>query len=180
MIVPLSADEAAARAQAVGAPPDYATSNVFVRLLHTPHAGAALGNLIKTMGTKTALAHRHRELIILRLGWRMGAEYVFCRHVQVSLKLMPMDDILAVRDKPAWSRFDERDQVVLALTDDLLDGGAPSTSTATALERLFDPDQRVEAVMAVATWRAVATVTLALSIPLEAGIAGWPEDRPPP
>ena len=58
-------------------------------------------------GGSSTLSPRHRELLILRIGWLCRAEYEWAQHVQIGLKAGVNDEEIArVRsgaEDPGWS-----------------------------------------------------------------------------
>ena len=95
----VSIDEAARLGETLGMERLYATPNVFRGLLNSPTATAGFFGLASALLFHNKVAGRTRELIILRIGWRTGSEYVFCQHVRASRELgMPDVEILGVRE----------------------------------------------------------------------------------
>src|SRR6267154_1665314 len=95
----LSIDESARLGEKLGIDRPFATSNVYRGLLNSPSATAGFYGLVNALFFHNKVAARTRELIILRIGWRTGSEYVFCNHVRFSRDLgVPDEEILGVRD----------------------------------------------------------------------------------
>src|SRR6266487_1899709 len=78
----LSIDESAQLGERLGIERPLATSNVFRGLLNSPSATAGFYAGINALMFHNKVTARTRELIILRIGWRTGSEYVFCNHVR--------------------------------------------------------------------------------------------------
>jgi hypothetical protein len=91
----LSVDESARLGEKLGIAPPFATSNVFRGLLQSQTAAAGFCGFASALLFHNKVKSRARELIILRIGWRTGSEYVFCNHVPFSRELgMPDEEIL--------------------------------------------------------------------------------------
>src|SRR5215470_9554781 len=97
-----------------------ATSNVFRALLHSPSATAGFVAVINSLMFSNKVPARARELVILRIGWRTGSEYVFCNHVRISRDLrIPEEEIVGVRDPQRCRPYSHIDRALLQLADEL-------------------------------------------------------------
>jgi len=180
MIPLLEIEEAKRRAAEVGIRPNLAAVNAFRSLLNNRKAGGAIGHLLTTLLSEGSLDARVRELAILRTGWRTGSEYEFCQHVAVSKRLKISDeDILGVRDPDSCKSYNEIDRAVIRLTDELLAGTEISAPTWDTLTRAFEPPQLIELLAVTANWRFFALYLKAADVPLDPGVASWPEGNAP-
>src|SRR3989442_1274721 len=84
MLPLLSIDESTQRCEEPGIDRAWATLNVWRGLLQSPSAAAGFSAVVNALMFHNKVAARARELIILRIGWRTGSEYVFCQHVRIS------------------------------------------------------------------------------------------------
>src|SRR5437588_286580 len=110
MLPLLPVDEAARFGEGLGIERPLATANVFRALLHSPSATAGFHALVEALMFRNKVAARTRELIILRIGWRTGSEYVFCNHVRISRELgMRDEEILGVRDPQGCKAYGRTD-----------------------------------------------------------------------
>jgi alkylhydroperoxidase family enzyme len=174
----LDVDDARAAAMRVGVPEGMADLSVFKVLLRHEDLAARVNGLLHQLLWNGALDARHRELIIMRIGWRQGSMYEWTQHWRVARMLeIPEDDLVAVRDWKASDRFDRADRAVLAATDETLGAGAISARTWAELEATV-PDERarLEVVIAIANWSMFAQLLRSLEIPLEEGVDPWPPD----
>jgi len=157
-----------------------ATANIFRGLLHSPSGASATYGVIDALIFHNAVATRTRELVILRIGWRAGSEYVFCNHVQQSRELGIADeDILGVRDPERCRAYSATDHQVMHLADELYDAVEVTRSTWSALENAFTRQELVELVLIAGFWRAIAGFVKSAKIPLDEGVLSWPEGRQP-
>jgi alkylhydroperoxidase family enzyme len=179
--LPLRAMEEAARlGEQLGIERPLAMANVFRALLQSPSATAGFYGVIEALMYRNRVAARTRELVILRVAWRTGAEYVFCHHVRIARDLgIAEEEILGVRDPRRCRAYGKTDRAVLRLADELHEGAEVRPSTWAALARAFAPDELVELLLIGGFWRMVAGFVKSARLPLDAGVPGWPEGREP-
>ncbi|HYB92001.1 MAG TPA: carboxymuconolactone decarboxylase family protein [Candidatus Binataceae bacterium] len=176
----LSIEEAKRRGAEVGMREELAAVNAFRSLLQNPKAGGALGRLLTTLGVEGSLDTRLRELVILRTGWRTGSEYEFCQHVAIARRLkIPDADILGVRDPDSCESYNEIDRAVILLVDTLLAGTEIPAGLWGTLTRALEVPQLIELLAVTGTWRLFALYFKAAEVPLDPGVAGWPEGKAP-
>jgi alkylhydroperoxidase family enzyme len=176
----VSIDESARLGEKLGIERVYATSNVFRALLNSPSATAGFYGVLNALLFRNKVAARTRELIILRIGWRTGSEYVFCNHVRFSRELgIPDKEILGVRDPRRCYAYNETDRTVLHFADELHERAEVTRSTWAALEKAFGPDELVELLLIAGFWRMAAGFVKSAKIQLDAGVPSWPEGRKP-
>ena len=180
MLPLLPVDEAARLGEKFGIADWLATANVCRGLLNSPTTATAVSGVIDALIFHNTVAFRTRELVILRIGWRTGSEYVFCQHVRYSRELgIPDEEILGVRDPQHCRAYSETDRHVIALADELHDSVQVTPSTWSALEKVFTPGELVELVIIAGFWRAIAGFNNTAKIQLEPDVPGWPEGRQP-
>jgi alkylhydroperoxidase family enzyme len=176
----LSVDEAARLGEKLGIDRDLATSNVFRALLNSPSATAGFYAVVNALLFRNKVSARARELIILRIGWRTGSEYVFCNHVRFSRDFgIPDEEILGVRDPERCHAYSNTDRAVLHLADELHEHAEVTRSTWAALEKAFTSDELVELLLIGGFWRMAAGFVKSAKVSLDAGVPSWPEGRKP-
>lgn len=171
--------EAKAAADEAGVPDYMAELSIFQVLLNHPRLALTLNDLLATMMWHGALDSRLRELVIMRVGWLTACDYEWTQHWRVATRLgVPAEDLLGVRDWPAYQGFGPTERAVLAATDDVVRDGVVSAENWAACERELGCDRTVlvELVAAIAAWRMVASILRSLNVPLEEGVASWPPD----
>lgn len=175
----LGTDEAHEAAAAVGVPPMMADLNVFRVLLNHPRVARAANDLLSTLLFDSKLDIRLRELVIMRIGWLTGSDYEWTQHWRVA-RLLGVDDedLLAVRDGPGHERFGPAESAVLRATDETVKDGSVSAATWDACAQALgaDPQQLIELVAAIGTWRMISSLLQSLEVPLEEGVGSWPPD----
>jgi alkylhydroperoxidase family enzyme len=176
----LSIDESARLGEKLGIDRLYATSNVFRGLLNSPSATAGFYGLASALLFHNKVASRTRELMILRIGWRTGSEYVFCQHVRASRELGMSDvEILGVRDPQRCRAYSKTDRAVLQLADESHEHAEVTRSTWAVLEKAFASDELVELLLIAGFWRMAAGFVKSAQITLDAAVPSWPEGRKP-
>ena len=180
MLPLVSVDESARLAEKLGIDRSLGTANVFRGLLNSPSATAAFYGFIDALMFHNKVEARTRELVILRIGWRTGSEYVFCNHVRISRELgLPDEDILGVRDPHRCAAYSDRDRDVLSLADELHDHAEVTPSTWAALEKAFPTEELVELLLVGGFWRLVAGFVNSAKTQLDEGVSSWPEGEKP-
>lgn len=105
-----------------------------------------------------ALDPRLRELAVLRVAWRTRAAYEWHQHVRMARGLgigeHTIEDI-ACGDTGAWP---ERDRLILAATDELLDRHRIADPTWAALNSHLDTRQLLELLFVVGSYLCLALV----------------------
>ena len=175
----LPLDEAKAAADEASIPDYMAELSIFQVLLNHPQLARALNDLLATMLWHGVLDSRLRELVIMRIGWLTACDYEWTRHWRVASGLgVSADDLLGVRDWPAYDGFGPAERAVLAATDDVVGDGAVSAESWAACERELNGDTTtlIELVTTIGAWRMVASILHSLKVPLEEGESSWPPD----
>jgi alkylhydroperoxidase family enzyme len=179
----LSLDESLAAAERSGVPSELADRNLFRALLHCPNLAKGVNDLLYSLLFDATLSDRHREFVIMRIGWVTRSDYEWTQHWAVAQSAFGCDpeDLLAVRDWRRSSRLDASDRAVLAATDETLDTGSIGAETWAECERqLENPKACIELAAAIAAWRLISEITLSLEIPLESDTSSWPPDGTSP
>lgn len=110
-----------------------------------------------------------KELIILRVAWRIGCVYEWGHHYEMARELgLGANEILSVAkpDNPEW---DERLRALLHATDELLAARAISGGTWQTLRKYLSEDQAVEFCMLVGHYIMVAGTINSTGVALEPG-----------
>ena len=178
----LEKDEAARIAEKMELPGQMAELSIFRVLLRNPKLAKQVNDLLMLLIFRGRLDARLRELVIMRLGWCTGSVYEWTQHWRVARQLgVPEEDLLAVRDWQGSDHLSDADRAVLAATDETLADGAISPATWALCEKhVGGPEELLELVAAIGTWRMIASILRSLEIPLEDGVASWPPDGASP
>lgn len=155
--------------------PDGRILNIFATLAHHPKLlkrWTVFGNHVLS---KSTLAFRERELVILRIGWLCRAEYEWGQHALIGRQAGLSDDeirrITQGPDAPGWDAFDA---TLLRATDELHADSMVSDATWKALAERYDTQQLIDLVFTVGQYQLVSMALNTLGVQLDAGIAGFP------
>lgn len=179
----LSVEDARKTAAEHGLPEQMAPLNVFRILLHNPPVAKELASTLRTLLFQgNSLDARLRELIIMRIGWKMGSVYEWTQHWRVARQLdIPERDLVAVRDWRSADILSSLDKAVMQAVDETLDDGMISdASWAEIAKGITGAAERVELVVAIGNWTLFAQLLKSLRVPLEEGIGAWPPDGKAP
>ncbi len=180
MLPLVSIDESARLGEKLGIERWLATSNIWRALLNNPSATAGFYAGIDALFFHNKVPARTRELIILRMGWRTGSEYVFCNHVRISRELgMPDAEILGVRDPKQCHAYSEVDRAAIDLADEMHEHTEVTPATWATLEKAFARDELVELLLIGGFWRMACGFAKSAKIQLDAGVPSWPDGREP-
>ncbi len=173
----LSDEDAVETATRIGVPKIMARLSIFRILLRHEKYAKAMSDLLLTLLAGDHLAHRHREILIMRIGWITGSVYEWTEHWRIA-QLFGVDpqELLAVRDWRSHEGFDRQDRTLLAAVDEVVVDGALSDETRIALAEGFDEMTLLELLGAIGTWWMISVVLKGLAVPLDAGDTPWPPD----
>jgi alkylhydroperoxidase family enzyme len=177
----LSPDEARAAGAAAGMPDRVAQANIMRFGLRHPKVADVLAAMIDVAVLHGALDPRLREIAILRVGWRIRSVYEWTNHVGVTRGAGLTDaQIVAVRVADA-ALLSEADLLAIRVVDEVLDATRVSEATlADARALLGDGDELLELVMIPGFYRAIGSMLLTFSVPLEDHLEPWgPDGRSP-
>ena len=174
----LSEEESLRIADQLGLHAPIARLNIFRVLFHRPRTAKALADLLLSLLFDSAIGHRRRELIIMRIGWVTGSEYEWTQHWPLAQEMFGCtpEELLALRGWQSADCFDAVDRAVLTATDELLATGDLRDETWRACIEGLGRDAAIDMVAAIGTWLLVSKIARGLRVPLEGGVTGWPPD----
>jgi alkylhydroperoxidase family enzyme len=121
------------------------------------------------------LPERTQELVILRAGWKCGAEYVFGQHTVWGLRAgVEQAEIEALATPNPYGSFSGPDRVVIRAVDELLDATSISDEVWAELRVELDVSQVLELIALVGRYWTVAATLKALQVPLDQHNPGFP------
>jgi 4-carboxymuconolactone decarboxylase len=161
-----------------------------VRIADAPHAPTA--NIFSTLvrhpglfrrwlpfGGKLLagkLPARDRELLILRTGWLCQAEYEWAQHTIIGRAVgLSEAEIDRIREGPEAAGWDSSEATLLRAADQLHASARIDDSTWDELAARYDEAQLIEVPMLVGAYHMVAFTLNSLGVPLEPGVAGFPD-----
>jgi alkylhydroperoxidase family enzyme len=162
---------------------DDLTREVFDELTHAPRDNPVLGTFLHNpelmrrqsplnefLKQSTCLPPRQREIVILRVAWNCGADYMWATHTERALECgLRADDIDRIRDGAAAPGWSEDDRVLLEAVDELHLTCHATDETWAGLARQFDERQLVEVLVLTGNYRTLAYVMNGVGIRPPAG-----------
>ena len=163
--------EIADRIRAMGPIPP----NIIKTLAHHPKLykrWSVFGNHI--FGNST-LPPRHREMAMLRIGWRCQSVYEFGQHTLIGLDCGLSEAEVAALTRPApgpeWSEFERS---LITAVDELKDDSFVSDATWLALSQEYSKQQMMDLVFTVGQYALVSMALNTLGVQLDDGVPGFP------
>jgi alkylhydroperoxidase family enzyme len=153
--------------------------NIFRMLANAESTFVPYLGLGGTLLTNLELDPQLRELAILLVAARAGADYEWIQHVGISQTLGVTDEqVSAVKhDTLDAACFDADAQAVLHFTDQVIDRPRPDDDTFTTLSRRLPPRQIVELLLVIGTYYMLARIMTTLDIELDSAIGSTVVDE---
>lgn len=146
-----------------------ADANIFATLVRHPRLfrrWVAFGGAL----LDGALPARHREILVLRTGWRCRAPYEWGQHVLIGRRAGLADDEIAALATPDADGFAGVEAALVAAADELHAWQRLSDDTWAALAGHYDERQLIEVLMVVGHYHLVSMVLNGLRVPLDPGL----------
>ena len=151
--------------------PEDTDQNNAVRLLaHAPAIGGSVLRLMHTILTKADLDFCLRELAILRVVSRCGAQYAWIQHVAIAKSIGVSDEQISALEGSdvVNGPFSLREQILLAFTDEVLDGSPVSDFTFAQAREEFSFRELVELLLTIGYFRMIGPMLATLEVDPEA------------
>lgn len=151
--------------------------NIFATLAHHP-------KLLKrwlVFGThvlvRSSLPPRERELLILRTGWRWGAEYEWAQHARIGKQAGLTDEEIRRTAHAGEEGWAPADALLVRAVDELVADGVIGDATWKALAERYDVPQRIDLVFTVGQYTLVSMALNSLGVQLDPGLEGFPDTK---
>ena len=140
--------------------------NVYKLLLHSPALAESWFAHNNAVRWKTELDGRLRELVIIRIGFISGVDYIVRQHVPALAipEGLTLDECEALKDWQPSSLFGERDRAALAYTDAMTREIRVPDPVHAPLKGFFSQRQIVELTVLIGTYNMHVRVLQALEI----------------
>src|SRR5262245_1513902 len=120
---------------------------------------------------KSSLSPRHREILILRIGWLCRSEYEFAQHVVIGRRAGLTDaDIQRIVDGPGAAGWDPLEGALVRAADELRADAFVSDATWAALRARYTDEQLMDAVFTVGQYSLVSMGLNSLGVQLDPGL----------
>lgn len=127
------------------------------------------------MGT-SSLDPRHREMLIMRVGWRTQSEYEWGQHVLMSAPAgLTHEDHLRIKEGPGAAGWNELESALLKAADELLDDAIIENDTWETLSKHLSTQQLMDAVFTVGQYNMLAMGLNTMGVQREEGVPGFPD-----
>ncbi len=121
------------------------------------------------------LTPRHREMLILRMGWNSRSEYEWAQHVgRVGRAREHGLEPVRIAEGPGAQGWTPEESAILRVADDLYSGGLVSDATWRTLSKTFDRGLLMSAVVPPRGYRAISMSLNAYGVQLEPGDERFP------
>lgn len=153
--------------------PGIAVGRTFARHARLNQARPGRANFINRV---SALQPRHREMLILRIGWDCRAEYEWAQHVgSVGRAREHGLDPVNIAEGPDGKAWDPFERAILRAVDELYRDTVVSDRTWTELAQRFDTGLLMSAVFTASSYRATSMSLNAMGVQLEPGNERFPK-----
>jgi alkylhydroperoxidase family enzyme len=148
------------------------TFNVYTTLAHHPdlfRRWSPLGGLVMN---RSSIPARHREMLMLRMGWLCQSEYEWSQHARIAttaavLTDAEVDRIAAGPQAAGWTDFE---RALLRTVDELRYDAMISDATWNLLRQEYSDQKVIEALYTAANYQLVSMALNSLGVQLDAGL----------
>jgi alkylhydroperoxidase family enzyme len=149
--------------------------NILGTLAHHPDLAQAFHAFNGHVLFATTLTPRQRELLVLRVAGRRGADYEWAQHVvQATDAGMTADEIVRVLDDPDTGGWSPLERALLHAADELVDEARIADATWEALAAELGHRQIMDVIFTVGAYDVLAMLIRSFGIPLDDDLAGMP------
>lgn len=118
---------------------------------------------------EAALDSMYREYAILRVAIVNRCRYEWAQHVPIAMAAgISLEKVAAVTDWESSDMFDEKERIILAFTDEVLQHTRPSEKTFDAASAFLSRQSLTELVFSIGYWNMVAYMLNTMDVELEA------------
>jgi alkylhydroperoxidase family enzyme len=150
--------------------------NIVGTLARHPDLYRAWSGFANHILRESTLPPRHRELLILRVGWLCRSEYEFAQHRRIGLEVglsdAEIDRVTSGPEAPGWTGFE---RTLLLAADEMHQARSIGEPTWQALAAQYDTRQLLDLVFTAGQYNLVSTALNTLRVPLDGGLRGFPD-----
>ena len=174
-ITPLAPDDPLAAATTGSDRNDGRPLNIFLTLAKNEGLFKAFGRLGTFLLFQGTLPARHREIVILRVGWRAQSEYEFGQHTVIGQQAGLTDDEIRRLAQPGVEGWSPDDAALVALADELCANDVVTDDTWQSLSARWSEPELLELLALAGFYRLVSGLLSSAGVALEATTPGWPD-----
>ncbi len=148
--------------------------NIFAMLAHADSAFVPYLRFGQALLTELQLDPELRELAILLVAARTGAEYEWVQHVGIAEAIGVDDERISAIERGELDApcFDADARALLRFGSEVLDGPRPGEETFTALSERFPAREIVELLLVIGSYQMLARAMTALGIDIDEAVGG--------
>ena len=157
--------------------------NIYTTLAHHTELYNKWSGLGRFILNGSSLQPRHREILMLRMGWLCQSEYEWAQHARIATSSAGMTDdeihrIAVGPQAPGWTEFERS---LLKMVDELRYDAMVSDATWNALRKEYSDQKMMEALYTAAQYQLVSMALNSLGIQLDPDLRfRLPKDVPLP
>jgi alkylhydroperoxidase family enzyme len=145
--------------------------NALALMLRNPAACRAFMEFNRHLLYESSLDERVRELVVLRISWRLGSAYEWAQHVPVAKQCGFTDEeIERIREGAVADGWSDLDAALLRATDELLDSGDITDDTWASLAATYGAAALLDLIFTVGGYATLGMVFNAARLPLDADL----------
>lgn len=142
--------------------------NLFKTLLHHPPLLRSWARFGEQILFNSSLADRHRELLILRVGFLYGSDYEMAHHTRLARAAGISElEIKHITSRNPYEKWSEEERLLLLAAKELVDTYRVSDDTFKSLREFFSTEQLIEIIFTVGQYCLVSMVCNSLQIEIE-------------
>jgi AhpD family alkylhydroperoxidase len=169
-----------AQRQMLASRPDY---NIYKTLAHHTELYSRWSGLGRFLLNGSSLPARHREMLMLRMGWLCQSEYEWSQHARIATSSVGMTDeeVHRIAEGPAAKGWTEVERTLLRFVDELRYDAMIGDTTWRALRKEYSDQQMMEALFTAAQYQLVSMALNSLGVQLDPELRHrLPKDLPLP
>ena len=169
-----------AQRQMLAARPDF---NIYKTMARHPELYSRWSGLGRFLLNGSGLPARHREMLMLRMGWLCQSEYEWAQHARIATSSAGMTDqeIHRTAEGPAAPGWTDFESYLLRMVDELRYDAMVGDTTWRALRNEYSDQQMMEALFTAAQYQLVSMALNSLGVQLDPGLRHrLPQDLPLP
>jgi 4-carboxymuconolactone decarboxylase len=143
--------------------------NIYKTLAHHPELYARWSSLGRFVLNGSSIPARHREMLMLRMGWLCQSEYEWSQHARIATTSAGMTDaeVHRLAEGPQAAGWTDFEGTLLRMVDELRYDAMVSNATWTALHKEYSDQKMMEALYTAAQYQLVSMAMNSLGVQLD-------------
>ena len=142
---------------------------IYKALLHNPKLAGTWFQHLNAVRWETTLSGRLREILIIRIGWRLDSAYIMKQHIPklAEPEGLSAEDCRALCEEEIDARFPQAERAAIRAADELTLRAKMTDETAALLKNAYSDRAIVEITVLIGTYNMHARFVAGLDIELE-------------